>query len=169
MNAADKNLEKKKEREFTLNELRFIQFERLINKASFKLQSLPPTEAAAREHCKRCYLQVQIWLGNHLDPVKYGWQRTEIGLQPVKSEEQPIPPEVAEKISCKCQKGCKASCSCRKHGLNCSRLCANCNGDGCTNAPMVDLDLFEDDVPENLMYCEDENLNEPAPKKQKLI
>ena len=39
-----------------------------------KAQTLPPTSDSAALHSLRCYLQVQVWIGNTgLDPTKYGF------------------------------------------------------------------------------------------------
>ena len=36
--------------------------------ANFELATLPPTSVAAAQHSFRVYHQVQMWLGNDLDP-----------------------------------------------------------------------------------------------------
>ena len=47
----DKDYEnKQKDNKITLNDLRFLQFERPSIKSSFKLGKLPPTEGAAEQH-----------------------------------------------------------------------------------------------------------------------
>ncbi|GBO22425.1 hypothetical protein AVEN_261978-1 [Araneus ventricosus] len=37
----------------------------------------------------RSYHQVQTWLGNEKDPLKWGWMHTPSGLFPKKSEKDP--------------------------------------------------------------------------------
>lgn len=57
-----------------ISELRYKQF--TAPAAAFKkevvLASLPPTESALRERTKRVYFQIQVWLGNDLNPEEWG-------------------------------------------------------------------------------------------------
>ena len=61
-----------------LNKLRYILYTRSVSRSSlssgFKLESLPPTAAAARFHSYRAYLAVQQWIGNNVCPTDWGWQ-----------------------------------------------------------------------------------------------
>ena len=69
-----------------LNELRFEAFATSLKKKSCKLESLPPTEAAAKFHSYRVYLQIQIWLTKdrfssdsfmtcNVNPEQWGWEK----------------------------------------------------------------------------------------------
>ncbi|GBM32978.1 hypothetical protein AVEN_263474-1 [Araneus ventricosus] len=68
------------------------------------MASLPPTEAAAHQHSRRVYNQIQNWLGNKKRPEDWGWERTISGLQPVKTLKPPAPDSILLKIFCKCTK-----------------------------------------------------------------
>lgn len=92
------------------------------------------------QHCVRAYYQVQTWLGNELNPLSYGWKLENGRFLPITSTDDMIPPEVSTMISCRCQSGCGKQCGCRKHGLQCSKLCGFCNGDTCTNSPRIKMD-----------------------------
>ncbi|GBO37303.1 hypothetical protein AVEN_107268-1 [Araneus ventricosus] len=70
------------------------------------MASLSPTEAAAHQHSRRVYHQIQHWLSNKKRQEDWGWERTISGLQPVKSLKPPAPDSILRKISCKCKKGC---------------------------------------------------------------
>ena len=60
------------------NSLDFERVDRFSSKVASRLvylppESLPPTYDAAKHHSYRVYHQVQTWLGNSLDPTKWGW------------------------------------------------------------------------------------------------
>ena len=65
-------------RSTSLDKLSYILYTRSVSRSSmssgFKLESLPPTSAAAKFHSYRAYLAVQQWIGNHLGPTDWGWQ-----------------------------------------------------------------------------------------------
>ncbi|GBM36989.1 hypothetical protein AVEN_153933-1 [Araneus ventricosus] len=74
-------------------------------KTKFNLARLPPTTDAAQLHAMRSYHQVQTWLGNEKDPLKWGWMHTPSGLFPKKAEKDPAPESLLQCISCTCKKG----------------------------------------------------------------
>lgn len=155
MTEQEKRLEIKKETCLSLSDIRYKHFQRSTTKkkSEFKLETLPPTEGAAAQHCLRSFLQLQTWLGNELDPLKFGWKVEDDRFLPVYSAEELIPPAVAETVSCNCKTGCeKNSCGCRKHGLKCTTLCGNCYGELCANAFCV-----TDNVEANDNFEENEN------------
>ncbi|GBM41879.1 hypothetical protein AVEN_262726-1, partial [Araneus ventricosus] len=122
-----------------LDELRYHSFVKAAAKTKFKLARLPPTTDAAQLHAMRSYHQVQAWLGNEKDPLKWGWMHTPSGLFPKKSEKDPAPESLLQCISCTCKKGTNA-CGRRKAGLHCSLLCKHCIGQSCENPMPVILD-----------------------------
>ncbi|GBM54507.1 hypothetical protein AVEN_228119-1 [Araneus ventricosus] len=109
-------------------------------KTKFNLARLPPTTDAA---------QLQTWLGNEKDPLKWGWIHTPSGLFPKKAEKDPAPESLLQCISCTCEKGCTNACGCRKAGLHFSLLCKHCIGQSCENPMLVILDneFEEGDAP----------------------
>lgn len=133
----------------TLDKLRFELFSRALVKSKFNLASLPPTSEAARQHCLRTYLQVQMWLGHQMDPLLWGWQASKFGLDPVPTSKEPAPQSLLSTIFCKCNKGCAGGCGCRKAAIKCSLICANCKGNSCTNSLQPD-EIDEPDVDEDL-------------------
>ncbi|GBL81869.1 hypothetical protein AVEN_50473-1 [Araneus ventricosus] len=66
----------------------------------------------------RSYHQVQTWLGNEKDPLKWGWMHTPLGLSPKKTEKDPASESLLQCISCTCKEGCRNACGCRKAGLH---------------------------------------------------
>lgn len=76
---------------------------------------------------------------------RWGWKKSKNGLIPVTTLEPPAPENLLHLISCKCKKGCRGSCGCRKAGLKCSVICANCSGT-CDNSenPLPDSDEEEE-------------------------
>ncbi|GBM67191.1 hypothetical protein AVEN_111790-1 [Araneus ventricosus] len=114
-------------------------------KTKFNFTRLPPTTDAAQLHAMRSYHQVQTWLANEKDPLKWGWMHTPSGLFPKKSEKDPAPESLLQCISCTCKKGCTNACGCRKAGLRCSLLCKHCIGQSCENPMPVILDNESED------------------------
>ncbi|GBL87163.1 hypothetical protein AVEN_270458-1 [Araneus ventricosus] len=109
-----------------LDELRYHSFVKAAAKTKFNLVRLPPTTDAAQLHALRSYHQVQTWLGNEKDPLKWDWMHTPSGLFPKKSEKDRTPESLLQCISCTCRKGCTNACGCSKAGLHCSLLCKHC-------------------------------------------
>lgn len=128
--------EKSKE---SLDELMFSQYKKLSTRKGFKLEKIPPTIGAATQHSYRCYFQVQKWLGNNtLLATQWGWNKITANkkdvLLPHFTDDPVIPDILLKSISCSCEKGCGTKCGCRKHGLQCTDLCAKCQSAGnCTN------------------------------------
>ena len=147
----------------SLNDFRFVKFKKLSARQSFQLQSLPPTESAAAQHHYRVYHQVQNWLGNHKNPLDWGWTLTKRGVEPVKVVGSLIPNQLLESFSCKCKTDCKSEkCTCRKHRLNCSEIFTNCFPK-CTNLKEITIieyydedDVVDDDVMDS-KKCEEIN------------
>jgi len=133
----------------TLSNLRYNMFRSLSFKNKNNLQLLPPTEGAAKQHCFRCYLQIQAWLSRSINPTELGWKITKNNcLEPVMTDDKLFPPEVIENISCRCKTGCtRKTCTCRKYGLLCTTFCNYCCGENCSNVQIIDI-------------IEDENTNE---------
>ena len=113
-------------------------------------ESLPPTCDAARYHSYRAYHQVQTWLGNDLDPTKWGWLLHKVQnsakLKTVKMQRDPAPASLLKLVKCNCYGKCdKNTCSCRKNGLVCTLACGHCKGITCTNAAVdTEAELLDD-------------------------
>ena len=168
----------------SLNETRFTTFTKSLVRSSFNLAALPPTEEAARLHSWRAFLQINLWNGHALDPTQWGWKVTKHGLLPITSTAEQAPQELLNSTACKCSKGCRNTCGCRKQGMKCSSICFNCRGVSCTNAPediddvpnLDDDDILPDDeTVEQLLddFADDDlqlehNLQLTSPKRAKL-
>ncbi|GBP42650.1 hypothetical protein EVAR_87201_1 [Eumeta japonica] len=71
----------------SLNKCRVDRFSVVATKSSaFNLALLPPTSGATYQHSLRTFLQVQLWLGNNLNPETYGWKKTETMFLPVRTQ-----------------------------------------------------------------------------------
>ena len=129
----------------TLNKYRPIAYKRGVAKTSlsgrFQLASIPPTSAAARQHCYRVYLQIQEWMGHNMPPTEWGWQVIDQTLIPIATDQPPAPRKLINFISCACIKGCGKACGCRKVGMVCSEMCINCMGISCCNEPEPEVDV----------------------------
>ena len=124
----------------SLDELRFQKFIYKVNTSTtyVQVQSLPPTQAAAKFHSYRVYLQVQNWLGKNLIPVEWGWCKKKDKLSPVKTLLPAAPERLLKIIRCSCTQNCDTKrCSCRKHGLTCSAGCGGCRGTSCSNIRLI--------------------------------
>ena len=133
-----------------LDSLRFRRFaNKVMTSTTFvQVHTLPPTSAAASYYSLRVYLQVQTWIGNgdNLEPLKWGWDRTDNMLLPIKTHLQPAPDDLLKIIRCQCKSNCDSKrCTCRKHGLECSSGCRECQGISCSNAQEFDLDIYDDE------------------------
>ncbi|KAF0737721.1 Uncharacterized protein FWK35_00023697 [Aphis craccivora] len=70
--------------EDSIDNYRFLTFAKLTrNNKPVKLSSLPPTTNAAQQHLLRVYYQLQVWLGNTLNPEQWGWAMNDNILEPV--------------------------------------------------------------------------------------
>lgn len=129
----------------TLYHTRFVQS---AYKPKFNLASLPPTEDAVKQHSLRAYLQVQQWNGVKCDALNWGWQKCNEGLIPVPLLQPPAPDKLLQLIFCRCKKDCQRACGCRKAGLKCSAVCANCKGN-CSNGAIIVEDDSNDNIQDN--------------------
>lgn len=130
-----------------LEKMRYEQFIKTTTKNSaVKLSSLLPTVDAIDEHTKRCYFQIQQWLGNeNIRATDWGWYVKGDSLLPVCMKKPPAPDELLKMIFCQCKKGCGALCGCRKVGLYCNSTCSGCSREDCSNSPPV-IEEDEDDI-----------------------
>ncbi|GBM12521.1 hypothetical protein AVEN_188695-1 [Araneus ventricosus] len=97
----------------TLNGLRFQLFTKSLMTDNFNLASLPAMLEALRQHCLRTYLQIQMWLGQMMNELNWGWQTTKHDLAPVTTIKDSGPQSFLMATFCKCAKGCRPTCSCR--------------------------------------------------------
>ena len=124
-----------------LDKYRYLSFvKNTRNKKRVQLPCLPPTSASASQHLCRVYYQVQVWLGNQLDPEDWGWKLVDNTLEPIQTLLPPAPERLLNTIFCNCKKGCSAKCSCKKVGLFCSPVCTNCQGQSCSNVESTSTD-----------------------------
>ena len=121
----------------TFNKQRYLRYNQRIAKlrltSTFKLESLPPTSAAAAQHSFRAFHTIQQCLGNALDATQWGWKYTDSYLSPVMTTQPPAPDTLLDMISCGCKTGCGSSCGCRKIDMRCSAMCSVCLGKTSTN------------------------------------
>ena len=102
-----------------------------------EVKTLPPTTAAAENHSKHVFLQVQEWLGkaDQFDPEEWGWVCKNGKLFPAIVSLPPAPESLLTVIGCSCKTNCESRrCNCRTHGLKCSIACGECRGISCSNA-----------------------------------
>ena len=122
----------------TLNELRYAGYMNTLASSQLSIgsETLPPTESAARFHCRCRYKckhgstlhQIQHWRKN-------GGGKEKGHLEPIMTDREPAPPDLLNVIRCKCKLSrCSSiSCSCRKYGLHCVSACLHCRGENCEN------------------------------------
>ena len=138
-------------RSTSLDKLRYILYTRPVSRSSlssvFKLESLPPTVAAAKFHSYHAYLAVQQWIGTNLCPTDWGWQYRDGMLVPLTTDRPVGPTRVLRIVPCGCKTGCRKTCGCRKAGLYCSPMCSHFNGQICCNIHALALSQDSDDDP----------------------
>ncbi|GBO12813.1 hypothetical protein AVEN_130600-1, partial [Araneus ventricosus] len=103
--------------------------------SNLNLANFPPIEEAALLQSWRTFLQANLWTGHVIDPIKWDWVTTKHGLLPFTSTAVQDPQELFDSTACKCSKGCKNACGCRRQRMKSSPICFNCRGASCTNVP----------------------------------
>ncbi|ELU15065.1 hypothetical protein CAPTEDRAFT_192160 [Capitella teleta] len=87
---------------------RHYKYKQAIEKSSLtstiKLESLPPTSAAAAQHSLRAYHQVQTWHGKMVDATAWGWQIRDGILAPVESTKGVDPENLLKIVACGCKR-----------------------------------------------------------------
>ncbi|GFR77728.1 hypothetical protein ElyMa_002244800 [Elysia marginata] len=81
---------------------------------------------------------VQDWIDKICDlkPEMWGWHLSSGRLDPCTTDLPPAPELLLKMIRCNCKSDCRSKrCTCRKHGLECSLACAECEGISCLNSP----------------------------------
>ncbi|KAG1680475.1 hypothetical protein GQR58_012395 [Nymphon striatum] len=96
-------------------------------------EQLPPTEAALHQMIRRDnYVSLARKTCdtpnyNLPDPTLHGWRQDGDRLQAVPTTLPPAPKAVLQLIKCGCSGKCTTMiCSCRKHSLKCTDMCASC-------------------------------------------
>ena len=108
----------------------------LFARKSKSLESIPPTEAALKQHALRAEYQCgYVWAQSldkdpHLpNPSSWGWEREDNKPWTLFwTTLQQAQDSLKELIRCGCKQGCRGRCSCRKANLQCTVLCG-CGGD----------------------------------------
>ena len=135
-------------RSTSLDTLRYIFYTRSISRSSLssvvKLESLPPTVAAAKFHPYRAYLAVNQWIGNNLWPNDWRWQYRDGSLVQLTTDRPVAPTRVLRIVSCGCKTGCQNTCGWRKAGVYCSPMCSHCNGQTCSNIHVLAISQDSD-------------------------
>ena len=99
-------------------------------------ERLPPTSSATKYHALRSYLLVMLWMdnGEAMDTTEWGWELQNNILVPVMMDTSPAPETLLKIIHCNCSRGCSTlRCTCKRHGLTCSRVCGPCQEGHCDN------------------------------------
>ena len=99
-------------------------------------ERLPPTTSATHLHSRRTYLQVMERLGKNygVQPTEWGWAVQGDKLVPLVMKDSPAPNSLLEMVHCNCSAGCSTMrCGYRKHALECTRACGNCQDGDCDN------------------------------------
>ena len=112
-------------------------------------ERLPPTTSATNLHSRRTYIQVMEWLGKNdgMQPTEWGWAVQGNKLVPLMMKDSPAPNSLLKMVHCNCSAGCSTMrCGCRKHALECTRACGNCQDGDCDN--MAHKRVSDDDEDE---------------------
>ena len=65
--------------------------------------------------------------GEAMDTTEWGWKLLNNSLVPVMMDTSPAPETLLKIIHCNCSGGCSTRrCTCKRHGLICSRVCGPC-------------------------------------------
>lgn len=92
--------------------------------------SIPPTSAALKEHCKRATFQAgYVWRQSLVlkpkipCPSTWGWQKVNSDWFPYWTNMTAVAKSCQELTRCGCQKQCSGRCKCFKSALKCTALC----------------------------------------------
>ena len=96
----------------SINKLRHLRYNKVIGSSSlstsFRLESLPPTSSALRQHSHRVYHAVQQAMGHSLPALDWGWTSKDRLLKPVLTNKPAAPERLFKLVSCgyksRCQK-----------------------------------------------------------------
>ncbi|GBO36989.1 hypothetical protein AVEN_227867-1, partial [Araneus ventricosus] len=134
-----------------VDKYRYLSFvNNTLNYKRVQLSCLPPTSAAAYQHLCRVNYQVQVWLGNELDPENWGWVLKDNSLEPIQTLLPPAPEKLLNIIFCNCKKGGNYNSGCKKVGLFCSQVCSNCEGKSYCNVESNTTDEDAYDISEEI-------------------
>jgi hypothetical protein len=133
-------------------------------KRVFEPERLPPTSRAAYFHGLRVHHQIVSWMmidtndDSTLSVDEWGWELDDGLLVPVKTDIDVAPENLLQIVRCNCKSlknQCGSNlCTCRKHGLPCSKTCGSCHGEDCLNKMVKTNEFFIDDLTDD-----DEPLN----------
>lgn len=109
----------------------------------------------------RVYLQMQMWQGKDAVGTEWGWKVWNDILVPIYTCDDLIPNEIAKKIACRYETGCKGGqCGCKKRGLKCTNVCLKCDEENCQNYEASTSDFAVEQETENNDNLETEQDNE---------
>ena len=105
-------------------------------------ERLPPTTSACKFHSLWTYYQVIVRMGHsdEMEPSEWGWKVEGGKLVRVMTDKSPAPDVLIKMIHCNTLK-------CRKHGLECTSACGQCQDGNCdtmTNEPVIEEDDEQD-------------------------
>lgn len=92
------------------------------------------------------FFQVHEWMDEEecKDPKDWGWVEVQNQLRPLMTDLPAAPQALLKVVRCNCKTDCNTmTCICKKHGLECSMVCADCKGLNCINSratPIADPD-----------------------------
>ena len=144
----------------SLSDLRHKKYLERISKNTktvTPVRSLGPTSSVFQYHSERVYLQVQVWLGNNINPEDWGWKIANNTMLPITGVENNLicPNDIKILISCGCKSSCKPQyCGCIKNNRRCYEACKNCSDLSCTN---YNIEIDEDEERESDDESDDDN------------
>ena len=112
----------------TIGELCWYMF----TKHQLESEKLLPTKSAIRKKVMRSHYVANIWIQaekshmDYLNPIDYGWPRTDDGfLTPKLTDLPPVPNVIVEMSLCHCKTSCNTNrCVCKKVELKCTEICS---------------------------------------------
>ena len=132
-----------------MDKYRYILYMKQVTRKSLtsgglKLESLPPTSAAAKYHSFKTYYAIQQWLGNdEVISTEWGCHFRNGMLHPIAIDQPVATEKVLLIVSCGCKTSCGKRCGCRKVGLFCTPMCSTCYRHTCSNICLDDIDNMQ--------------------------
>ena len=107
---------------------------------------LPTTTSATNVHYRQTNLQVMEWLGNNDGMHPTEWGCAVQGGETGHTHDSPEPNNLPKMDQCNCFAGCSPMrCGCRKHALEYTRACGNCQDGDCDDVAYTAVSYDDED------------------------
>ncbi|GBN49799.1 hypothetical protein AVEN_33279-1 [Araneus ventricosus] len=135
----------------SIDKYRYLSFvKNTRNNKRVQLSCLPPTYAAAYQHLCPVYYQVQVWLGNELDPENWRFVLKDNVLEPIQTLLPSAPENLSILLFVIARRVVIIIVAVKKLDCFCSHVCTNCRSQFCSNVESNTADEDDYDINEEI-------------------